>query len=421
MTFQQAVEQAVSLLRAGQPVPWAVLANKAGVHKDKLRGKARRQFAGVAGPARQSTGMVETNFTEKTGEVEIKSKRIVTLDDLLTHCSVDLSLWRVERHVLNKWEVGAKDANGNIVVEPLYQVKAWLVKDDVVKHTEDAVNYLLSRVTPRNAAPAPKKSNSGKLQHLLEIAVPDLHIGKLVVSSNGTRTYDTATAVSRFKDAVVKLVERSMASGMEIGRIVFPVGNDLLHVDNGRNTTTAGTPQDVDGLWHEAYIAAEEAMVWAIDYLNNIAPVHVIIVPGNHDHEKMFTMGRVLAAYFKNDPDVTFDLSRIPRKYLMHGNSMIMFSHLNDEKASDIPLLMATEQPSMWASSVYREAHGGHWHSKMLTETKGVRVRIIPSLCDTDEWHSRKGYVGNIKSAEAFLWSPVEGVVGMFAANYNHE
>jgi hypothetical protein len=75
----------------------------------------------------------------------------------------------------------------------------------------------------------------------------------------------------------------------------------------------------------------------------------------------------------------------------------------------------------MWASSVYREAHGGHWHSKMLTETKGVRVRIIPSLCDTDEWHSRKGYVGNIKSAEAFLWSPVEGVVGMFAANYNHE
>jgi len=420
MTFQKAVDEAVELLRLGKPVHWSFLAKKAGVHKDKLRGKARRVAAGIAVSSSRMTDTVERNFTDKTGEVEVKSKRILTLDALLKHCDVDLSVWRVERHVINKWEVGAKDLSGKIVVEPLYQVKAWLVKDDVVKHTEDAVNYLLTRVSPKHDKPTPTYKTDHH-PHLLEIAVPDLHIGKLVVAADGTRTYDTAMAVSRFKDAVVKLAERSLASGMEISRVLFPVGNDLLHVDNGKNTTTAGTPQDVDGLWHEAYVAAEEVLIWAIDYLQQIAPVHVVVVPGNHDHEKMFTIGRVLAAYYKNDLDVTFDLSRAPRKYVQHGNSMIMFSHLNDEKASDIPLIMATEQPAMWASSIYREAHGGHWHSKMMTETKGVRVRIIPSLCDTDDWHSRKGYVGNIKSAEAFLWSSTEGMVGMFAANYNHE
>lgn len=57
-----------------------------------------------------------------------KGKRIKTLKDLLAHCEVDLGVWEVERHVINKWEVGAKDADGEIVVEPLFQVKAWLRK-----------------------------------------------------------------------------------------------------------------------------------------------------------------------------------------------------------------------------------------------------------------------------------------------------
>ena len=57
---------------------------------------------------------------------DMKAKRILTLQDLIDACEIDLTKWNIERHVINKWEVGAKDDNGEIVVEPLFQVKAWL-------------------------------------------------------------------------------------------------------------------------------------------------------------------------------------------------------------------------------------------------------------------------------------------------------
>ena len=34
---------------------------------------------------------------------------IHTLDQLLEYCQVDLTIWEVERFVVNKWEVGAKE------------------------------------------------------------------------------------------------------------------------------------------------------------------------------------------------------------------------------------------------------------------------------------------------------------------------
>jgi len=415
MTLTQAVEFAVDKLRKGEQVSWFQLSKATGVHKDRIRSKARRIAVRVAKPA---TVNMESNFTDQSGEVEIKSKRIVTLDDLLTHCNVDLSLWRVERHVINKWEVGAKDEKGNIIVEPLFQVKAWLVKDDKVVHTENAINYLLERVPPK-AYVAPSKSHTGS--SLLEISIPDLHVGKLALSPSGDRTYDTRTAVLRFKDSVEKLLQNAVRSGVQIGRIVLPVGNDFLHVDNGKHTTTAGTPQDVDGLWHEAYVAGEEALTWAIERCYELASVEVIIVKGNHDHEAMFSMGRVLNAYFRNYPTITFDISNASRKYRQHGNSMLMWTHGNDEKMGDLPLIMAAEQPTMWASTVYREVHLGHLHKKSADEFTGVRVKILPSLAEPDAWHSKKGYVNNIKSAEAYIWDAVAGNTHNFCINFNHE
>lgn len=61
-------------------------------------------------------------------EIEIKDNRIRTLDEIIKQCNVDLSIWNVDRHVINKWEVGIKDEDGHIIVEPLYQVKVWLSK-----------------------------------------------------------------------------------------------------------------------------------------------------------------------------------------------------------------------------------------------------------------------------------------------------
>ena len=56
--------------------------------------------------------------------IDSKSIRITTLDELIKQCKIDLNVWRVDRHVINKWEVyGAKFGLKNLI-----QVKAWLTK-----------------------------------------------------------------------------------------------------------------------------------------------------------------------------------------------------------------------------------------------------------------------------------------------------
>ena len=62
-------------------------------------------------------------------EVEIKTKgthedgRIKTMEDLIRECKVALEKWTITDGGLNKWEVGAKNAKKEIVVEPLFQVR----------------------------------------------------------------------------------------------------------------------------------------------------------------------------------------------------------------------------------------------------------------------------------------------------------
>lgn len=46
-----------------------------------------------------------------------------------------------------------------------------------------------------------------------------------------------------------------------------------------------------------------------------------------------------------------------------------------------------------------------------------MTVRILPSLCASKDWHTSRGYIGNIRSAEAYVWGAEEGLVG--TAVYN--
>ena len=51
-----------------------------------------------------------------------KGYQIKTLDDLIRVCEIDTDLWRIDRHVVNSWEVTTKEAQ----TYTNFQVKAWL-------------------------------------------------------------------------------------------------------------------------------------------------------------------------------------------------------------------------------------------------------------------------------------------------------
>jgi DNA repair exonuclease SbcCD nuclease subunit len=164
-------------------------------------------------------------------------------------------------------------------------------------------------------------------------------------------------------------------------------------------------------------------MVAAIDRLMLVAPVKVLVVPGNHDRANALKLGVVLDAWYRNTDRVEVDAGPDLRKYEPYGVNLIGFTHGSEEKHADLPLTMAQEKPAEWARALHKEWHLGHFHKRKQQNFTagdthgGVPVRILPSLSGTDAWHYMKGYVKGQRAAEAYLWSFDNGYAGHFSSN----
>lgn len=363
---------------------------------------------------------IETRGDGDTLEVTSKG-RIRTLDELLAAAEVDLEAWVVERWKANSWEGFAKGPDGSLVVETLHQVTAHLKA--VTLTDEGRVRAVAAEALDalRSAPPRPVSGPQGVRTGtppatglLLEVSVPDLHIGKLAwAEATGGEAWDLDEAERAYRRALSSLLRKASPFGPE--RALLVVGNDLLHVDGPANTTTRGTPQDVAGAWQAAFRRALDLMQMTVESVATIAPVDVLTVPGNHATALEHVIGEALAALYRGHPRVSVDSSAAPRKYREWGSVLLGFSHGHSEAHADLPSIMAAEAREAWGRTSVREWHTGHLHQRRsrrrvfdvdeLREHHGVAVRILPALCPPDAWHASKGYVGNLRAAEAYVWS----------------
>ena len=255
----------------------------------------------------------------------------------------------------------------------------------------------------------------------MEISIFDLHFGKLTWDEETGQNYDIKIAKELFLSCLAQLLEQSR--NYEVERILFPIGNDFFNVDNKENTTTAGTPQDEDTRWKKTFTRGRQLIVEAIDTLRQIAPVDVIVVPGNHDAERSFYLGDAIECWYHSCPDVTVNNTAKVRKYYQYGNCLIGFTHGRDEKTFELPMIMATEASTMWAHTKFREWHLGEIHHKKeikwisTEEFKGTTVRFLRSITSTDAWHFQQGYVNNLRAGEGFVWDKDNGLVCQFTAS----
>ena len=76
--------------------------------------------------------------------------------------------------------------------------------------------------------------------HLLIINPADVHIGKYADATETGSDYNIEIAKERVREGVKGILRN--AEGFPIERILFCIGNDILHTDNVHKTTTKGTP-----------------------------------------------------------------------------------------------------------------------------------------------------------------------------------
>jgi len=365
------------------------------------------------------------------------SDHVRTLDQLLAASQVDLGIWNVKDHLLNKWDVTMKILEDGEWVAKTYQnwqVKARLERNVEAVH-ERIVGELFQEMTQDYIPPVlsvnPKlEQGVGDENNMLEISIFDLHIGKLAWGGETFENYDVKIARERFLGSIEKLLKG--ASGFNYNRIFFPVGNDFFNSDTMQNTTTKGTPQDEDLRWQKTFDVGTRLLIDAINLLKQTGvPVDVMVIPGNHDFERSYYMGSVLSAWFSQDPTVIINNGASPRKYYRFGNVLLGLTHGSEEKEASLPMLMATdiESKPMWSETKFHEWHLGHIHRKRnvnytildkqrsLNEDLGVTIRYMSSLTGTEEWHHKKGFVGSTKAADAFVWNYEYGLVAHLNTN----
>jgi hypothetical protein len=237
--------------------------------------------------------------------------------------------------------------------------------------------------------------------HLLVVDVADLHIGKLCDSMETGEDYNNQIAVKRAKDGVQGILDKSI--GFNIDKILFVGGNDILHVDTPRNTTTSGTGQDVSAMWYRNFLDAKQLYVELLEMLISFADVHFVFNPSNHDYTNGFFLADVIQTHFRNCNNITFDCSIAHRKYFSYGNSLIGTTHGDGAKQQDLGSLMSIEAKKEWANSEHRYFYIHHFHHKISKDYINVTVEALRSPSGTDSWHHRNGYTGSPKAVEGFL------------------
>jgi hypothetical protein len=339
--------------------------------------------------------------------VFIPSTEFCSADEVIKYCAVDMKVWELDRF-------RAKDVSKDD--GPKFQISAFFRKRKNILAIMDEIEDLKNQA--KMAAPQPSKiERTAELTgNMLEIGLNDVHFGKLAwPKETGHEPYDVHIAQAMYVRALDSLIERTR--GYKFDEIVYVVGNDIMNSDNAENQTTKGTVVTTDVRYHKTFKTVRFTVQACIEKLRKLAPVKVIIVPGNHDQLASWHLGDSLECWFHNYTDVIIENQPRYRKYHQFGKVMLGFTHGDKGDRKDYPLLMATEMSEMFGTTKFREMHTGHTHTTKLDEQMGVRVRVLPALCPPDDWHSENGYVGNLRNAEAYIWNREQGLISIVFYN----
>lgn len=319
------------------------------------------------------------------------------------------------------------------------------VGDDVsvfVKNHFDALEYdeLRERLVKDMIAYSPKVSKiprdpntyvgdfTHKKKSLLVIDPADVHIGKRSVTDETGNEYNMDIAVSRAVHGSKRLMIQAEPFGID--HIVIVVGNDVVHIDNDRRTTTAGTPQDTDGQWWEMFENARRMYIQIVEAAKEYADVTLVYVPSNHDKIMGFGIMDSLYSWYHNDENVivsNYGKSVRHRKYIKYGKNLIGLTHGDGAKNRDLTSLMQFEAKEDWGSCDFAYWYVHHLHHKyrivngiqvekdyngvtvigpegtnINRQKDSAEVECIRSPSGADAWSSKKGF-GNMAAIEGFI------------------
>lgn len=380
--------------------------------------KARNYYRFTKDARQKTEGNVSSNVgTEPTTKsVEYKSDGSVTFEGIIrlmdgepitpeiimeAH-NLDSEKWEVTSYKTNFWQTQAKGSEklllyqSKITVRPKKQCEITL--EDIDRYFE-AKDYSMDKLPIECLNYDPEGQ-------VLEINLADPHVGLLSWRKESGEDFDLKIVKKRFFECINDIVER--CKYIKLKKIIFVGLGDVLHVDNNNQTTTNGTFQQTDGRLEKITECAEDMLIDSITILGKLAPVEFIHLCGNHDRLTGYMLARSVKNAFRNDQNVTFDISPDPIKHRAFGISLVVFHHgdLPKKNTFDLPINFARESIS---KTKFTEVHCGHYHTEESKVVGGVRVRYLPTIAASSYWEHQQGYKSD-RAIVCYLWNEKTGL-----------
>ena len=253
----------------------------------------------------------------------------------------------------------------------------------------------------------------------------DAHLDKLPIKSTCGVESTLEKNIEVFRNTIQR-IKNELLKYPRLYEIILPVGNDLFHTNGFNSQTKKGTQIEYFGSPEDAYYVICDAITEMIKELSIICNIKVIMIKGNHDEDKITTLGYWLHRYFDlpnaqvktiGRNNVIVDFMRTQRKYIRFGENLIGFAHGDKEKSKipQLPLIMATEAKELWGATTHRKMylgdlhHGFEYQFLKAKDQPGVEVEYLRSVGTTDTWHEDFGWIGVPKTAYIQIFDEFEG------------
>jgi hypothetical protein len=280
----------------------------------------------------------------------------ITPEAIMKAHNLDANKWETITYKTNFWQ--AQQKGGGTML--LYQSKITVKPKKEQITLEDIDRYFENKDYSKNKLPIEciQYDSNGEI---LDIKIPDLHVGLLSWRDETGADYDLKIAKETFFKCINDIIKR--CQGRKFKKVMFTTLGDILHVDNDNQTTTKGTVQQTDGRIGKITECAEDMIIDAITMLGEIAPVEYIYLSGNHDRVCGYMLARSIMNAFRKDPNVTFDISPNPIKWRLFGISLVLYHH------GDAPKKNIAEMPMKFARQAISQARHieinlGHKHEE---------------------------------------------------------
>jgi len=296
------------------------------------------------------------------------------------------------------------DGEGNVLTQWL---KSERYQGDRLEEFLECLEVVLSNVKGKAPKIAPPKPYKGEdLLNILPIG--DAHIGLMTWCKEVGESYDLEIAQGIYQRAF----DAALATAPKADTLLILNVGDYFHSDGGKNTTTKGTPVDVDGRWGKVFSAGIEILCYAIERgLETHKNVHLVCAAGNHDAEAAIALSACLRKFYSKNPRVKIDEGISKFHFFRHGSCLIGCTHGDTVKAADLPLLMAHDRKEDWGETTHRHWYTGHIHHESVKDMAGCTVESVRVLVPTDAWHHGQGYRSG-RDIRLVTWHKERGRIG---------